>query len=633
MSDRLALAYVDVRADTRRLKGDFNKVEDTAKQSMGRVTDIIAAAGGAAAGMSLIRWGSRLAGEAETAATAINVIVKDAEKTKALIAEVNEFSTRTPFTPKDLKKATQAMLAFQVQTEDIGDRLQTLGDISAGSNSRLGEVVAVFNKIKATGKLTGETYLQLAERGINVKDVLMDMLGTTGDEYQTMQRKGEISFEMVLKAMEKMTVKGGMFFEAMQQQSGTWAGKLSTLEGNIGLIGEAFGEHLIEKGKFVVDIFNKILVGIIELDQATGGAVTQTAAYTTALVTMTAAAWAANAAMKALGISIRGVMKATVILAVIATTIGLIVSAANVMKKAFDGTTEIAEEWAPVIDNLRATWILFKDAALAVWEAIKSAGNSAMEGLTSMFGDWFNFSIDSWADLASWITDQLLNIATGLKVLATRSDLVWAVIKAKAILSWRQIGDFVSGTFKLIFNGAWALVKSIGNAFSLIPKLISELFTKQDIRGVVGEAMAAASAEFAIAFEKSFKPSAETKAASMEYVKAQAALGAEFNRSKEDAKSKAREIREEQEKMRKEKEKEKALDGEAKGPPEVKKSELKLSLEGFDQLNKTFQDMIFKQENPNAKLEQINNDQLFQLKDLNENLKNQKNNAAPVADN
>jgi tape measure domain-containing protein len=605
MSARLALAYVDIRAKNENLKSDLRRAENTTKQSMGTISDLVASSGGFLAGMAVLRWGENLAAQAETASTAINVILKDSEKTFNLLKQVDEFSTKTPFTPKELKAATQSMLAFGVASGDIIDRLKTLGDISAGSNSRLQEVVAVFNKIRATGKLTGETYLQLAERGINVKSTLMDMLGVTADEFTEMQRKGEISFDQVLRAMERMTTEGGMFFDAMVQQSETWAGKMSTLEGNIGLIGSAFGKHLIENGKLVVDVVNNMLVGFLKLDNAMGGAITQTIAYSSAMYTLTAAIIAARVAMKAFGLTAATAMKITGGAVLIAVLSGIVALVQMVIKGVNDGSTTF-KKWKPIIDNLRATWILLKDTVMDLFGIIKDLAVDAIGLLDDSWAQWFKDMFNSWDDFLEKVTGVLLTVAAAFRTYVGRFDLVWEMTKAGAKVAAYSIVDFFRNALGAATKFAVGWAKGVAHIFSEIPESIKATLTGESGNDVLVAAAARARDILRNEMVGAFTPGAETIKAMGEFNKASAALGLEFKRVRDEALARARAAREEADRMK---------NGKDGKPDAIDKAvmdgiELKLDFVAFDDLNKTIQDAFFKKDNPNAKLEDIGNQQL-----------------------
>ena len=617
MSAKLAMAYVEIRASHQNLKSDLKRVENTTRNSMNVIGGVIAAAGGLAGSIGILRWGENLAKQAETANTAINVILKDMTKTRDLIKDVNLFSTKTPFTPKELRAATQSMLAFNVEAGNITSRLKTLGDITAGSNSRLNEVVAIFNKIKATGKLTGETFLQLAERGINVKDVLVDELGIGADEFAEKVRGSEISFEDVLKAMEKMTSKGGIFFDAMNQQSETWNGKLSTIDGNIGLIGEAFGTHLIQAGKAAQDVINSMLVTFIEMDETTGGLITQTLAYSSAIATLVISITAARVAMKAFGITAKSVLVGTGIgagIVLIGFLLATAISAYGKLRDIMSGALDGVKEWNPIVDNLMATWLVLKDTVVIVWSAIKEAAMVALIAIKAVWTSVVGQFEIKWMGILNLATLVMLGIATTVKTATENIGLSWNIVTTSAKFAFMYIADIAINAFKQIPNMAWEMVRTVADIMLLIPQIIVAAISNEDPYKVISQKLTEVANRHAKLAAEVFKPSSETVKEQEKLLALQGEFGEKFKANMTDALVRAKEIRESRQRAKEE----------IKEDDEVKKAvtkkltvDIKAQFVGFEDLNKLVQDSIFKKNNPNAKLENQGDKQVTLLGDQN----------------
>jgi tape measure domain-containing protein len=106
----------------------------------------------------------------------------------------------------------------------------------------MSEFAGILGKIKGAGKLTGETYLQLAEKGVVLNKVLSKQLGISLEEIPNLISKGEISYKRVLDSIGALTAKGGLFFEATIAQSKTLSGRFSTLKDNTLFLRAEIGE-------------------------------------------------------------------------------------------------------------------------------------------------------------------------------------------------------------------------------------------------------------------------------------------------------------------------------------------------------------------------------------------------------
>lgn len=344
-------------------RGDLDRAKKSISTQLGGLQQIVTTGLAGAAGVGIIGNFLRIAAAAEQSNIAFNTIIKDMDRTKQLIQELNTFSVKTPFEPVEVRKAGQDLLAFQNAVEDIPTIIKFLGDTAAGTGARLGELVLVFNKIKAAGKLTGETFLQLAERGANVQPVLADMLGKTTAEIQEMQRKGQISFDLVVKAFQKMTGEGGIFFGAMEKQSESLTGKLSTLTGGFNDVKEQIGTALLPIAKQITSVFIRIVDAFSAVNRASGGLVAKITGIVAVIGTATAAIASITLAASALGITMAGVTAAlgtaagiVAPLLAIAAVIGVVVAGMVQFVRWVRQVPGFAESWASATDRLRIAW-------------------------------------------------------------------------------------------------------------------------------------------------------------------------------------------------------------------------------------------------------------------------------------
>lgn len=196
---------------------------------------------------------------------AFTTFLGSAEKAKKLLGELNKFAIITPFTPDQVNKAAQALLAFGVQGKDIIPTLKMLGDVSSGTGKDLTEMAIIFGQIRSTGRLMGQDLLQLINAGFNPLQVISEKTGKSVKILKEEMEKGLISFDMVSDAFKTATSEGGLFFNLMEAQSRSIGGVLSTIEGNF----DEFLKNLFaaESGpmKRFVDLLERFSRGLMQL--------------------------------------------------------------------------------------------------------------------------------------------------------------------------------------------------------------------------------------------------------------------------------------------------------------------------------------------------------------------------------
>jgi tape measure domain-containing protein len=108
------------------------------------------------------------------------------------------------------------------------------------ADTDLASMGAIFNKVAASGKLSGQVLNQLSDRGIPVLQLLAKQYGVTADEARKMVSDGKVQF--------------GDFVSAMDSAMGGAAKKVNTFEAAISNMNAAFGRM----GEMILKPFRKL---------------------------------------------------------------------------------------------------------------------------------------------------------------------------------------------------------------------------------------------------------------------------------------------------------------------------------------------------------------------------------------
>ena len=211
--------------------------------------------------------------------TSFTTLLGSEEKAASKVAELKEFAAKTPFEMTDLADATKTILSFGVAEDKASVAMKRLGDISQGNSERFSALSLVYGQMSSTGKLMGQDLLQMINAGFNPLTIIAEKTGAsvadlkhvmagekTSDAFKKMIQSaqaevkklgadasdsakmlaeigssGQISANLVDEAMRIATSEGGLFYQAMEKQSKTAAGLISTLKDNAkSLLGEVF---------------------------------------------------------------------------------------------------------------------------------------------------------------------------------------------------------------------------------------------------------------------------------------------------------------------------------------------------------------------------------------------------------
>ena len=264
---------IKVTAVTKGLQAGLKKAEKSLKKSSRKMRGIsqnlamsvsapLAAIGGAAL---------KASADLETLETSFGTLTGSTEKAKAIMEDLKDFASRTPFQIQGLAESQKVLMGFGLSIEDSRKQLELLGNASQGSSEKLKGLAVVMGQVKGAGKLDAKDTLQFINQGVPIIQLLSDTLGKSALEIKELTSKGKIGFEQVSAAMQMANEEGGMFYKGMERQSKTLNGVFSTLKDNLTLalaeIGDnisetfdlkGFGDKLIAKIKVITETFKNL---------------------------------------------------------------------------------------------------------------------------------------------------------------------------------------------------------------------------------------------------------------------------------------------------------------------------------------------------------------------------------------
>lgn len=160
-----------------------------------------------------------------------------------LIRQIKEFASITPFGTAALADLSKQLLAYGFNADEIIPTIDMLGNVASGvGKDKMPSLILAFGQIRAAGKLAGQDLLQLINAGFNPLQIISEKTGESMTSLKDKMSKGLITFDMVKGAFKSATSEGGKFFNLLQRQSETTAGKIDAL-------GDSFEQFKTALGK------------------------------------------------------------------------------------------------------------------------------------------------------------------------------------------------------------------------------------------------------------------------------------------------------------------------------------------------------------------------------------------------
>lgn len=226
----------EITGDSSSYDKTIGKLTGTASGAAAKIAAAFTAAFAAVgAGLTALAVeGVKYNAQMETYLASFETMLGSADVAAEKLAELKALGASTPFELADLAKATQTMLSFGLSSEFASEMLQVLGDISQGDAQKLDSLTLAFSQVQSSGKLTGQDLLQMINVGFNPLNIIAQKTGESMEELRDRMSEGGVSALEVADAMRIATREGGLFFGAMEKQSKTFNGQLSTVKDNWG---------------------------------------------------------------------------------------------------------------------------------------------------------------------------------------------------------------------------------------------------------------------------------------------------------------------------------------------------------------------------------------------------------------
>ena len=199
----------------------------------------------------------------ESYTTGFTNMLGSAEAAKAAMDAIQEDAARTPFDVASLTQANQLLISAGENAGYSRKVIMALGDaVSAtgGGNAELSRMSANLQQIANVGKASAIDIKQFAYAGINIYQVLADYTGKSVQEVQKMT----ISYDLLSQALIAASEEGGRYYNAMDTQSQTMNGRVSTLKDNVSQLAGLMTGGLSDAVGSVISKLNDMTVAAIE---------------------------------------------------------------------------------------------------------------------------------------------------------------------------------------------------------------------------------------------------------------------------------------------------------------------------------------------------------------------------------
>lgn len=448
--------------------------------------------------------------------------------------------------------ASSAVAAGIKPGKELTRYLSLTGDAAAIAGTSMGEMGSIINKVQTSNKAYNGELQQLSERGIPIYQWIAKEAGVTADEVFEMARDGEVSSEMFLNAIEtniggaakKMGEKsftaslanmwaavgrlgasfldaggkGGGFFSKMKPLMNDLTTAIDGMEGTAAKWGETLGQVLdkvVNGIKGIVNWYNSldkntqkliasimqwstlILVGLgpvlmifSKLTGIIGAIFGPFGKFLKFFAKFSTAAKSSEGAI--IGIT-KVFPKLGAILGTLTGPVGWITLGVIALGTAFVVAYKKSETFRNIVNaalnSVKQTFITIGNIIKGFFQLFKGNGQDGVITLSKILPPNVVVGLTNFATKVKTTFYQVVNaISTFARSIGTQISSFWAKNGNEIMTALRNVGSFISTTFKFIWGNVikpimtliWNLMKILWPAIRL---LIVSVW--QNIKGVI----------------------------------------------------------------------------------------------------------------------------------------------------
>lgn len=191
---------------------------------------------------------AKVRGEFELQQRSLQAILQNKSQADQIFNKTVQLAVKSPFQIKELVTFTKQLAAYRIESDKLYDTTKRLADVSAGLGVDMGRLILAYGQVKAAAYLRGTEVRQFTEAGINLYGELQRYFQEVkGEAYTTAQivdmiSKRKVTFKDIENIFQRLTDKGGLFYNMQEIQAETLQGKISNLKDSIDVMLNSIGK-------------------------------------------------------------------------------------------------------------------------------------------------------------------------------------------------------------------------------------------------------------------------------------------------------------------------------------------------------------------------------------------------------
>lgn len=192
---------------------------------------------------------AEIRGQFELSQRSLEAILQSKPKADEIFNKTVELAIKSPFRIKDLVDYTRQLSAYRIESDKLYDTTKRLADVSAGLGVDMSRLILAYGQVKAAAYLRGSEVRQFTEAGVNMYGELQSYFKEVKGEAYTIAQivdmisKRMVTFKDVEAIFQRMTDKGGMFYNMQEIQANTLTGMIEKMKDSLDVMFNDIGKN------------------------------------------------------------------------------------------------------------------------------------------------------------------------------------------------------------------------------------------------------------------------------------------------------------------------------------------------------------------------------------------------------
>lgn len=376
----------------------------------------------------------------EQSSVAFEVLLGSATKATAMISELQDYATTSPFTIQGVNESAQQLMNYGITGTKILPTIKMLGDVAAGDAEKMQRLGTAFGQMSAAGRLMGQDLLQFINAGFNPLQEISKKTGESMIQLKKRMEAGRIASSEVEAAFQAATSAGGRFYGMTEKQAKSLGGLWNSLSENVTVA-------LRDVSMVLIDAFSvkSTMSGLIAFTQSIAGRVKALTPIIQTVASVFSSAWGVISA--GAGALFGGLMsRVPVTFATIVTSV----------KKAGAWINSTFEAIKPIVAAtgafIAASWAAIGSGALWVFNYVYEVASSWFTNISTIFSNLTGITGVTFDSIKLFMIDALILGEFLFNNFADVSALAFEKTKLAAVTMFADIGHFFTGVIPTWFD-------------------------------------------------------------------------------------------------------------------------------------------------------------------------------------